>query len=137
MAKMEGMRRHEEQLHKAEKDRITQQAQMQNSAMSHAPNAKRAPFSTIPPKVITVQGTKFQVSSGGNKLLRLSGAFDGIAAATSTHPENRRRVSFGHGYTERDRYFWRTFYALQEWQLASHECYQTKVGQQESLAGNQ
>jgi hypothetical protein len=102
MAKMEGIRRHEEQLHKAETDRITQQAQIQNSTIYPAPNANRAPFAPIPPKVITIQGTKFQVSSGGNKLLRLSGAFGGTAAATSTHPQNRRRVGFGHGYTERD-----------------------------------
>jgi hypothetical protein len=129
MAKMEGMRRHEEQLHKAEKDRIMQQGQTQNSAMYFAANAGRAPSATIPPKVITIQGTKFQVSSGGNKLLRLSGTFDATAISRFHSPKNRRRVGFGRRCAERDRCLWCTFYALQEGQLASHECYQTRVGQ--------
>lgn len=82
MAKMESMRRHEEQLHKAEKDRIMQHAPTQNAAMYYASNAGGSPFATIPPKVVTIQGTKFQVSNGGNKLLRLSGTFDATAIAT-------------------------------------------------------
>jgi hypothetical protein len=73
MAKMEGMRRHEEQLNKAEKDRIMQHAQTQRPPTYYAPNTGRSQPDTSTPRVITVQGTEFRVSSGGNKLLRLSG----------------------------------------------------------------
>lgn len=73
MAKIEGMRRHEEQLHKAEKDRVMQHTQTQHPPTYSAPHAGRSQTNTSNPKVITVQGTKFQISNGGNKLVRLSG----------------------------------------------------------------
>jgi hypothetical protein len=81
MAKMEGMRRHEEQLHKAEKDRVIHHVQTQHASTNYSPNAGRSEPATSTPNVITVQGTKFQVSSGGSKLLRFSG--------TSTRPQIR------------------------------------------------
>jgi hypothetical protein len=73
MAKMEGMRRHEEHLNKAEKDRILQHIQIQHAPTHHTPKAERSQPTSFAPKMITIQGTKFQVSSGGNKLQRLSG----------------------------------------------------------------
>ena len=73
MAKMEGMKRHEEQIQKAEKDRIMQQVQAQQASTYHPPSVQRFPNTSSTPKVITVQGSKFQVTSGGCKLLRLSG----------------------------------------------------------------
>jgi hypothetical protein len=73
IAKMESMKRHEEQLHKAEKHRVMQHAQTQHAPTYSSPNARRYQPSTNKPKVISVQGTKFEVTSGGSKLVRLSG----------------------------------------------------------------
>jgi hypothetical protein len=73
IAKMESMKRHEEQLHKAEKDRVMQHAQIQHAPTYSSPNARRYQPTTNKPKVISVQGTEFQVTSGGSKLVRLSG----------------------------------------------------------------
>jgi hypothetical protein len=73
MVKMEGMRRHEEQLNKAEKDRVMQHVHTQHPPTYSAPNTGRSHTPSSTPRVITVQGTKFRVSSGGNKLLRVSG----------------------------------------------------------------
>jgi hypothetical protein len=85
IAKMESMKRHEEQLHKAEKHRVMQHAQIQHAPTHSSPNSKRYQPTTNKPKVISVQGTEFEVTSGGSKLVRLSGVLDPILDSVFAH----------------------------------------------------
>ena len=73
MAKLEGMKRHEEQLHKEENQRILQHVQTENVPAYHSSNARNPQNTTSNPKVIKVHRSNFQVTSGGSKLLRVSG----------------------------------------------------------------
>jgi hypothetical protein len=133
MAKIESMKRHEEQLHNAEKHRVMQHAQIQYTPTDSSPNARRYQPPTNQPKVISIQGTTFQVASGGSKLVRLSGMqIPNPGALTFAHSNLNRRASFGHGYTKTDQRQWCSLHALQEWQLNPYKGYQARVGQAES-----
>ena len=132
MAKLEGMKRHEGQLHQEEKERILQHMQTQHAPIHRSPNAKNSQLTMNAPRVINVQGTNYRVTSGGSKLLRISGTSTRFRIDLYSF-KCSRRACFGYGYTKRDHCQRRPFQTLQEWQPYSHEGHQTRVCQKESL----
>ena len=111
MAKLEGMKRHEGQLHQEEKERILQHVQTQYAPIRRSPNAKDSQPIMNAPRLINVQGTNYRVTSGGSKLLRISGTSTQFRTDLYSF-KCSRRAYFSYGYAKRDQCQRRPFQTL-------------------------